>query len=58
MKLPSNSGKNSVYIGSGQMVNKLRIQVLVYPGKPFVSLGFGGNGKMAMFLVFNSSTNS
>ena len=31
----------------GGMVNKPRLQVLIYPGKPFVCLGFGRNGTAA-----------
>ena len=51
--------KQTVYIVEvGEMVNKPRLQVLIYPGKRLVCLGFGGNGKEAMFVGFNLSTNS
>ena len=33
------------------MVNKRRLLVLIYPGKPLVSLGYCGNGKEAMFVL-------
>ena len=39
------------------MVIKTRLQVLIYPGKPLVCLDFGGNGKVAMFVVFNLQNN-
>ena len=35
----------------GEMVYKPHPQVLINPGKPLVSLGFGGNGRVAIFVV-------
>ena len=40
------------------MVIKPRLQVLIHPGKPSVCLGLGENGKDAMFVVSDLSTNS
>ena len=40
------------------MVNKPRLHIVIYPGKPLVCLGFSGNSRVAMFVVFNLSTNS
>ena len=41
MKHLQNQGKNSLYIGVGGMVNKSRLQGLVYPGKYSVDIGVG-----------------
>ena len=34
---------------NGGKVNKPRLKVLIFPGKPSVCLGLGRNGKVAMF---------
>ena len=35
----------------GGVVNKPRPQVLIYPGEPWVPLGFGRDGRVAMVVV-------
>ena len=54
MKHLLNTGKQTVILGVGGMVNKPRLHVLIYPGKPLVCLCLEGNGEVAM-LVFNLS---
>ena len=44
MKHLSNPGKNSLYIGVGRVVNKPRLQGLIYPGKHSVYIGVGRMG--------------
>jgi hypothetical protein len=45
-------------LGVGGMVNKPRLHVRIYRGKPLVSLGFSRICKVAMFVVFNFSKKS
>ena len=58
MKHLLNTGKQTVISGVGGAVNKPRLRVLAYPGKPLVCLGLSENGKVAMFVVFNLSIKS
>ena len=58
MKHLSNTGKQTVILGVGGAVNRPRLHVLTDPGKPLVCLGLNGNGKVAMFVVFNLSIKS
>ena len=44
-----------VVLEVGGMVYKPRPLVLIDPGKPLVSNGFGRNGRVAMFVVLNLS---
>ena len=58
MKHLPNTGKQTVILGVGGRVNRPRLHVLFYPGKPLVCLGLNGNDKVAMFVVFNLSMKS
>ena len=58
MKHLSNTGKQTAILGVGGTVIKPRLHALIYPGKPLVCLGLNGNGKVAMFVVFNVSIKS
>ena len=57
MRHLSNTDRKTVLLEVGGVVNKPRLHVLIYPGKPLVCLCLEGNGEVAM-LVFNLSTNS
>jgi hypothetical protein len=46
MKHRLNTGKQTVILGVGGMVNKPRLHVLIYQGKPLVCLGLSENDKV------------
>ena len=56
MRHLSNTDRKTVLLEVGGVVNKPRLHVLIYPGKPLVCLFLSGNGKVAIFVVFNLST--